>query len=435
MRNTFDRRGAVLRVLATGTVIAGLTSCGGNSYFTYSAPNSLVVADFNGDGFNDIAIANAYIDQTSTTESAGYVSLILQNAGSPGTYQSPAHFATDGNPSAITVGDIAGDGSTDLAVANFNKGTISVLMETAPNSAKFQSQISVPTGGLPNDVALCDTNGDGRLDLVVANGDYSGGSLVVIPQTGPGQFGSPVTVGAMPTDTNDGATVPDPAYGVACGNFNGDGHSIDIVVTSFYEDLSTGATYGSSGLISVFPHDPSNPGQFLPRIDIPIYGLLHRVAVADVNGDGLPDIVVANEGEGSDLVGTAGAAVLLQTTAAGAAVPTFATPVTFAADSAVSLAVGDVNGDGMPDIVLASGQSADAVDVMLNTTTKGSSQVSFGTPTSYAGLGNPAAVALGDLNHDGLTDIAVADGTGAGVYIQQSGASAGTYTVPIEVGS
>ncbi|MGH8218696.1 MAG: FG-GAP repeat domain-containing protein [Steroidobacteraceae bacterium] len=436
MRNPFDRRGAVVRVLATGTVIAGLTSCGGSSYYTYSAPNSVVIADFNGDGFNDVAIANAYIDQASVTEQPGYVSLLLQNASSAGSYQSSVHFATDGNPSAMAVGDIAGGGSTDLAVANFNQGTISVLLETAPNSAKFQTQISVPIGGLPNDVALCDVDGDGRLDLVVANGDYNGGSLVVIPQTGAGQFGSPETVGTMPTDTADGAPVPDPAYGVACGNFNGDGHSIDVVVTSFYEDLSSGITYGSSGQISVFAHDPSNPGHFLPRIDIPIYGLLHRVAIADVNGDGLPDIIVANEGPGSDLVGTAGAAVLLQTTAAGAATPTFADPVTFATDSAVSIAVGDINGDGMPDIVIASGyQNADAVEVMLNTTTKGSTTVSFGAAAPYAGLGNPSAVAIGDLNHDGLTDIGSADGTGAGLYFQQSGSSAGTFVVPVEVGS
>ena len=441
MRNTSDRRGAVLRVLATGTVvaglIAGLAGCGGDSYYTYTAPNSVVVADFNGNGYNDVAIANAYIDQTSSTEQPGYVSLAMQNTSSPGTFAATVHFATDGDPSAMAVGDIAGGGSVDLAVANYNKGTISVLLETSPKSGTFQKQISVPTGGAyPNDVAICDVNGDGLADLVVANGNYNGGSVLWIPQTAAGQFGSPVTIGAMPTDTGDGATVPDPAYGVACGNLNGDGHSMDVVVTSWYEDLTTGDVYGASGKVSVFLHDPNNPGSFLPRIDYEVQGIVHRVVIADMNQDGMLDIVVSNEGVGSDAIGAPGANILLQNTAAGATTPTFATPVTVTTDSAVSLAVGDLNGDGMPDIVIASGyENADAVEVVFNQTTKGSSTLSFSSVTPYTGLGNPSSVAIGDLNHDGLPDIASADGTGAVIYFQQTGAGAGTFVQGLEIGS
>lgn len=438
MRHTSDRRGAALRFLATGIVIAGLTSCGGSSPYSYSAPNSVVVADFNGDGLNDVAIANAYIDQTSTTEQAGYVSIALQKASAPGTFGSTAHFGTDGNPSAMAVGDMTGGGTKDLAVANFNKGTISVLLETAANSGTFQKQISLPTGGLPNDVAICDVNGDGRGDIVVANGDFThGGSLILIPQTGPGQFGAATKIGDMPTDTNDGATIPSPAYGVACGNLNGDGHSVDIVVTSFYQDLASGFTFGAGATVSIFPHDPANPGQFLPRIDLNVQGILHRVALADVNGDGLPDLVVANEGAGSDGSGAPGVDVFLQNTAPGAATPSFTYPgVLFATDSAVSLAVQDLNGDGLPDIVIASGyQNADAIEVMFNTTVKGSTTVSFGTVTPYTGVGNPASVAIGDLNKDGLPDIASADGTGAVIYFQQSGSSAGSFIQSLNIGS
>ncbi len=435
MQNRSDRRGAVLSVLATGTVIAGLASCGGSSFYSYDAPNSVVVADFNGDGFLDIAVASAHIDQTSSSEQPGFVALVLQNAGSPGTFQSSVHFATDGNPSAMAVGPIAAPGSTDLAVANFNKGTISVLLETAPNSGTFKNQVSVPTGVSPSDVALCDVNGDGQMDLVVSNGNTTtGGSVVYIPQSAssPGQFGQPVTIGTPPTYSGASTAVPNAAVGVACGNLNGDGHSMDVAVVSYNQNPTTGYNYGASGTLSLFFHDPGNPGGFLPRVDIPVAGILHRVKIADVNHDGLPDIIVSNEGVGSDGVGTPGAVVLLQNPPSGTATtPSFATPVTYQTDIGVSLAVADLNGDGLPDIVLTSG-SDDAIEVLYN---NASAPGTFATPTSYAGLGNPASVAIGDLNHDGLPDIATADGTGAIVYFQQSGASAGTFQAGQEVGS
>lgn len=440
MPNRSDWRRTGLRALVTGTVIAGLASCGGSSFYTFNAPNSVVIADFRGNGYNDIAIAAASIDETSTNENPGFVSLALQNTSSPGTFASSVHFATDGNPAAMAVGPIAAPNSVDLAVANFNKGTISVLRETSPGSGTFQSQESVPTGGSPNDVAICDVNGDGYPDLVVADGTIAtGGNLIIIPQTpgSGGQFAanSAVKVGPMPTYTAGGATVPNAAYGVACGNLNGDGHSMDVVVTSFYEDPSTGAAYGGSGTLSIFYHDPSNPGGFLPRVDIPIAGLPRRVQIADMNGDHMPDIVISNEGIGSDEIGSPGADVLLQNTPQGSSTVSFVTtPVIVTTDSAVSVAVGDLNGDGMPDIAITSGYLyADAVEIMLNTTTPGSTTLSFGAPTAYAGLGNPAAVAIGDLNHDGLADIATADGTGGVVYLQQTGANAGTYLPGDEV--
>ncbi|MGH8261098.1 MAG: FG-GAP repeat domain-containing protein, partial [Steroidobacteraceae bacterium] len=147
-----DRRGTTLRLLATGTVLAGLASCGGGNPYDYTVdvPNSIVVADFNGDGHPDIAVASAQIDQAQTNESAGYVSLMLQSSSSPGTFQTPVHFPTDGNPSAMAAGDFLGTGGVDLAVANVDRGTISVLLETSPGAASFQPAESVPTTGTPN---------------------------------------------------------------------------------------------------------------------------------------------------------------------------------------------------------------------------------------------------------------------------------------------
>ncbi|MGH8258674.1 MAG: FG-GAP repeat domain-containing protein, partial [Steroidobacteraceae bacterium] len=288
--------------------------------------------------------------------------------------------------------------------------------------------------------AICDVNGDGHPDLVVADGSVTGGNLIVIPQdpSNPGHFLAATKVAAAPTYT--GQSVANPAYGIACGNLNGDGHSMDVVMTSFATNASDNSTISASGTISIYPHDPAHPGSFLPRIDIPVQGLLHRVVIADLNHDGLPDIVVSNEGpyESPDQLGTAGVVVLLQN----ASQPgTFAAPVTYAADPAISVAVGDINGDGLPDLVIASPSSfsTDAIQVLLN---DGSNPGTFGVPndcggsgtTACAALGNPVSVAIGDLNGDGLPDIATADGTGA-VVMFQSPSAPGTFETATQVGS
>jgi hypothetical protein len=424
--------------------IAGLTSCGGGNPYDYtaSAPGAVVVADFNGDGLPDVAVASAQINQLDTNERPGLVALLLQDASNPGQFStSPPHFQTDGNPSAMDAGDILGTGGVDLAVANYNKGSISVLLETSPGAGNFQNANNLATNGSPTDVAICDVNGDGHADLVVSDGSASGGHLIVIPQdpSSPGQFLAASAVADTPTYS--GATVPDPAYGIACGNLNGDGHSQDVVLVSFASD-STGAPIGASGMVSIFPHDPANPGHFLQRIDIPVAGLVHRVKIADLNNDGLPDLVIANEGVDGTGVGAPGVAVLLQNAASPG---TFAAPVTYATYPAISVAVGDLNGDGLPDLVIASPPSVglstglDAVQVLYNV---GSSPGTFGSAPApcdtsgnpeCAGLGNPVSVAIGDLNHDGLPDIATADSTGA-VVLFQSQSSPSEFETGVYIG-
>lgn len=433
MGTSLDRRSAT-RWMTLGALVASaaaLAGCGGTNLYSYAAPAAVVTADFTGSGSPGVAVAQATIDQLKTQESAGYVALVLQKSGSPGTFQSSAHFSTQGNPSAMAAGALT-PGTVDLVVANVNDASVSVLMQSSPGASGFQSSFNLPvtpagvTGTvLPEDVAICDVNADGHPDIVVGyaleqdiGGVMSavGGGVSLLEQdpANPGHFLPATQLGSAPTGT--AAPYPNSVYGIACANLSGSATAPpDIVIASTFQyDQS-----GDFGMVSIFPHDPAAAGHFLPRIDISVPGEIHRVVTADVNGDGLLDILVSDESADSSGAGTGGIVVLLQQPPpAGSTQLTFAAPAIYDSGvSSIALAVGDVNGDGLPDIVSVtpganSSTGSGTISVMLNDPAmKGT----FETATTYVGLGNPVAVALGELSGNALPDIAIADGGGVAV--------------------
>jgi hypothetical protein len=463
MRMTLDRGSFVLRLLATGVValVAALAGCGRNdSLYTFNASSAVAVADFNGSGYPGMAVAVAQIDQLNPAEKPGYVAIALQNTSTPGAYEPSVHFATQGNPSAMAVGAFR-PGSVDIAVANVNDTSVSVLLETAPNSGSFQTAMNLSIGSpatgvsmMPQDLAICDVNGDGNPDIVVAyqlkessniSGNLAltpvGGGVTIILQTSPGTFGTATNLGSAPLPS--GYAYPNVSYGVACANLSGDNNAPpDIVMTSFsaYDiDDENGRLY-NEGTVSIFFHDPNNLGSFLPRVDLKVPGALSKVVIADVNGDGLPDIIVADEAADATGAGASGAVVLLQNKpAVPGAQPTFAAPVTYSTYSANGIAVGDVNGDGYPDIVVSSAEPAAAeggtgsISVLLNT--KATPGV-FQAAVTYSGLGAPASVAIGNLAGkagSSLPDLAIADDTGVAVMLNQTSAP-GTFAAETLVG-
>jgi hypothetical protein len=136
------------------------------------------------------------------------------------------------------------------------------------------------------------------------------------------------------------------------------------------------------------------------------------VAVADVNGDGKPDLLAANNGSGT-------VAVVLNTTAPGATVPAFAPPQSFATGCSQGvgfLTAADVNGDGKPDLVVGGlpplsefgSTYAKAVSVLLNQTAPGATAAAFAPDHTFA-PGTSAVAAVGDVNGDGLPDLLTTD--------------------------
>jgi len=433
MHSKNERRHALGRVVA-GTLLAGIAGCGGNSTTTYNAPNSVVVADFNGDGYDDLAVVSALIDTLNNSyESPGVLAVIMQEASSPGKFAASTHYSSEGNPSGLAAADLTGSGVIDLVAANFNKGSVSVFLQNG--KGQFQTALNFSTGGNPNDVQIADIDGDGRPDLIVADGSVNAYVQIMLQDPGnPGHFLAPTNLaGATLPAATSGLSVA--AYTVAVGDLNGDG-KLDLAVTSF-------DSAGDNGNVRIYLQDPNHAGSFLPPIDISTPGEVRRVRIADVNGDGKNDLIIGNEGPGAlDTAVVSGVMVLLNTTATGATTPTFAAAVTYSvADPStgysvppLEVAIGALTDATYPDIVMCSSvpQGTGSISVFLHTPGKPGA---FSAPmVNYTGLGNTVSCAIGDLNHDGLLDIATGDSTGAAVMFQSKTAP-GTFSPPTLAGS
>lgn len=412
---TRSRRRGLLAATGLTALLGTLASCHYGSNYrlsTIDVPNAIAIADVNGDGVPDLLVATT-ADQ-GNPDNPGFANIILGNHGSPGTFHTGVTYPTTGNdPSSLAVADLTRSGSLDLVVANFGAGSVSVFMHGA-SPGTYQTAVNVTTGGQPNQVVIGDINGDGKPDLVIADVSATGNAIVLFQDpANPGQFLAPMN---LPINANSAAAV-------AIGDLNGDG-APDIVAATFDAN-------GNNGAIYIFYQNVATRGTFLAPVTFPAGAQPQAVRIADVNGDGLPDIVVANLGPGTDGTGSAGVSVLLQD----AAHPgRFLPPVTYATQAqAVDVAVADLNGDGKPDLVVANLGPAPTGSVSVLLQDPAHPGV-FLSATSYAGLGQPLSVAIADLNGDGHPDIAVADGATATVMLQ-SATTPGTFAQAVQVGN
>lgn len=231
-------------------------------YHAGASPRSVVASDFNADGNLDLAVAN------EVRGAPGIISILLGNAD--GTFLPPVAYGAGFRPKAVGVGDFNGDGKLDLAVANLTSHNVSVLLGNGDGT--FRDAVNYITGRQPRSVAVGDFNGDGKPDLVVANSGTS--KVSVFLGNGDGTFQKAVRYAAG----------HGPNF-VAVADVNGDDRP-DLIVTVSYT-----ASHGN-GTVAVLLGN--GDGTF----EAPSYygtGLLPRsIAVADFNGDGSPDAAVGN---------------------------------------------------------------------------------------------------------------------------------------------
>jgi FG-GAP-like repeat len=397
-------------LIGTGVIAAAglLASCGGDGNWYYAPvniPNSVAIADVNGDGAADLLVATTLYQ--GYPDNPGFANVILNSATSPGTFATGVQYPTTNlDPSSMAVADLTNSGSLDMVVANAY-GSVSVYMHGA-TPGTFMAAVDVPTGGAPNQVVIGDVNGDGLPDLALA--DLYGSVILLLQDPAhPGQFLAPLV---LPTATG--------ASSVALADLNGDA-ALDIVAAG--SDI-----YGNNGAVYVFFQVAATPGTFLTPVSIPAGVQPESVKAADMNGDGLMDLVVADFGysDGS----SAGAAVLVQDPAQAGA---FLAPVLYPTPGgAIDVAAGALTTAGANDVVVANlaPGGAGSVSVLLHDPAHPGALLGA---TNYNGFGQPLSVALGDLNNDGHLDIAVADATSATVLIQ-SASQPGAFAPATQVG-
>jgi hypothetical protein len=342
---------------------------------------SVAVADFSGDGRPDFAVVDDF---------SGAVT-VLRNTTPAGSstpsFAAPQAFVVGTSPRAVAVGDFNGDGRPDLVVTNVLDNTVSVLLNTTPAGSatlSFAAQQTFAVGSDPSAIAVGDFEGDGRPDLAVASGNSS--TVSVLMNT---TVAGAATVSFAPAQTFAVSRSPD---AVAVADFNGDGrpdlavaNGGDSTLSVLLNTTSAGASILSFATQQTFAH---------------VYGP-RSLVVSDFNGDGRPDLAVAIQSDNT-------VAVLLNTTPAGSTTATFGALLNFAAGNGTqTVAAGDFDGDGRPDLAVTSYLDG-GVMVLLNETATGSSTPSFEAQYTDIESHGSYGLGVGDFNGDGRPDLAVA---------------------------
>ena len=226
-------------------------------------PTDVAIADLDGDGINDMAVAGESLV------------LLMNDPSYPGSSFTEKATGVE-NASSVAIADIDGDGRNDLAVIA-GDAVVILLQDPAPEErGKFSSGTPYAAGIGAADVAVGDLNGDSLPDLAVANRGGTTGSVSVLMQ-------DPLVTGAFM------ASVDYPT-----GN-NSEDVVIDDLNNDSLADLAVSNNDYDGGGISVLLQDPQIQGVFLAADDYPGLHGPNDIATADMNGDGLTDLVVADK--------------------------------------------------------------------------------------------------------------------------------------------
>jgi VCBS repeat protein/FG-GAP repeat protein/Big-like domain-containing protein len=432
---------AVMYGTATSPFMTGQKGIAGAQYL-----NVVATGDFNRDGWIDVAAA-------STRDSRVAVYL-----GSATGLTFSRAYATGASPRGITVADLNDDGLPDIVTANYAAGTVSVLLGSKSTPGTFAAAMDVAANQGSRAVVSADFDRDGRLDLATANQSVAAATVLVnqtIFKTAAFSF----TKRSLGTPSNSSGS----SDAARTADFNRDGkldvatlssssfNAVDVILNGGSTQTLKGVTFMDAWTVADFDND-GNPdilveqgsdtlaiavflgdghgGFSAPHQTTGSLRVADRIAVGLMNGDAFPDVVV----NGYDA--TLGTYVLLVLTGAGDGTFRQASKAPIG-EFAAAMTTADINRDGKQDVVALTYQG-------LQVWTGDGPGALARTATQTVGLKNIiSSVTTGDLNGDGYPDVVASSdgslaillggsaGLGAPAYIDLIGEGAGNGSTAI----
>ena len=346
-------------------------------------PYAIVLADFNRDGQADIAVTD-FVDN----------SVLVYRGGGRGTFFKPVRYSVLSGPSSIAAGDLNGDGAPDLVVTCYGKvagdRNVGVQILIGRGDGSFEAARTDANPAItPHHVMIADFNSDGRPDLAIAE-DFSNPANILLNR-GDGTFGAAARLDRVSRRP----------HAVAAGDFNRDGKN-DVAVAAL-EDSVVNIYLGNGD------------GTFRKGVDLPVGRGTHHVLATDLNHDGLPDLVSVDSMSACDSeTGPGSITVLLGNgdgTFRGTGQPQVGRDPLYAEAA-------DLDGDGHQDLAVAnlefspSGLKPNARSLTI---LYGKGNGTFREPVNYETLGGAYTVALGDVDRDGRPDIAITNSSAVGI--------------------
>jgi len=350
---------------------------------TGPAPGEMIFGDFKGDGKLGFAGFSGSQVGVSLASGSGWAAPVLLTTGD-GSYDSCFN----------TIGDLTGDGQPEIVSVNcYELNTVTVYVNNGDGT--FQPGVYYNNTGdqdqTPFAATIADVNGDGKGDIVITN--EGGGSISILLGDGTGHVAAEeVTygIGGFPW------TAP------LVADFNGDG-LLDVVASDDYFNMVYLQGYGDGSYRAALTYPLPN--------SFDQYATSGSVAIADVNGDGIPDAVVGQTGN----YASTGFVVYL-----GKGDGTFYPGVSYGESPSLRfVTVADFNGDGKPDV--AASDTNSAIHIFL-----GNGDGTFAVGPVLSAGSNPQNIVTGDFNHDGNIDLATPN-VGVGTISVLLGRGDGTF--------
>jgi hypothetical protein len=372
------RRAATTRpfkvTFSTGLPINSMSFAAKLDSVTSNRPNGIASGDLNGDGKVDLIISNSISSSVNVYRNT--------SSGSAISFAKRVDLTTLSGLTGVAVDDLDGDGKLDIAATNLSSNKISLFRNTTTGSElSFAAKVDSSSGSTTQAIAIGDLDGDGKPEIAVVNS--SGHTVSVLRNTS--------TVGTLSFAARVTLATDLQPYSIAIGDVDGDG-KFDLVTCN-----------ANGGNISVLRNTNTTIGtlSFATKVDFAAGGFPFWAKLGDMDGDDKLDVVVVDQGANK-------VSVLRNTSSSGT--PSFATKVDFTTGTTprrVSLA--DLDGDGKPEMVV-SNLDAYTLSIFKNNSTSGllsfDSKVDFSTGSGSVNLG-PMESNLGDLNDDGKPEIAV----------------------------